>query len=246
MLELLSDPQAWASLATLTILEIVLGIDNVIFIAILAAKLPPEQQARARTIGLALALIMRIALLASIAWIIGLKEPVIEIRGFAMSWRDIILLGGGLFLLAKATSEIHSMVEGIEHKAERTVHASFGMVIAQIAALDLVFSLDSILTAVGMSDHLPVMIAAVVIAIGVMMLAAAPVSEFVQRNPTVKMLALAFLILIAVALIAEGMHFHIPKGYLYFAVAFSLGVEVLNTLVRRRRRNKNGPRMPAA
>lgn len=246
MLELLTDPQAWASLATLTILEIVLGIDNVIFIAILAQKLPPEQQQKARTIGLSLALIMRIALLASIAWIIGLKEPVIEIRGFAMSWRDIILLGGGLFLLAKATSEIHSMVEGIEHKTEGTVHASFGMVIAQIAALDLVFSLDSILTAVGMSDHLPVMIAAVVIAIGVMMLAAAPVSEFVQRNPTVKMLALAFLILIAVALIAEGMHFHIPKGYLYFAVAFSLGVEVLNTIVRRRRRNKAGPRMPAA
>ena len=240
MFEWMSDPQIWASLLTLTALEIVLGIDNILFISIVAGRLPPEQQLRARQIGLGLALIMRIALLSMLTWIIGLKEPVLSLWGFDLSWRDIILFGGGLFLLAKATLEIHHTVEGDEGHGPNAKTAAFGAVVGQIILLDIVFSLDSIITAVGMTDVLGVMIAAVVISIGVMLAVAGPVSAFVQRHPTVKMLALSFLLLIGMSLVAEGQHFHVPREYLYFAIAFSVLVEVLNLLVRRKATKKNG------
>ncbi|MHA7060956.1 TerC family protein [Azospirillum argentinense] len=238
MLELFSDPQVWASLLTLTALEIVLGIDNIIFISIMAAKLPVHQQQKARQLGLALALLMRLALLASISWVATLTEPLVTVLGMGFSGRDLILLGGGLFLLAKGTIEIHNTVEGHEEDSAAPKLASFGAVVGQIIVLDIVFSLDSVITAVGMSNDLPVMITAVVIAMAVMLFAARPVGDFVNRHVTVKMLALSFLLLVGVALIADGFGFHIPKGYLYFAIAFSTLVEALNLMAAARRKRK--------
>jgi predicted tellurium resistance membrane protein TerC len=241
MLELLTDPQTWASLLTLTALEIVLGIDNIIFISIMAARLPPERQARGRQVGLALALITRLGLLASIAWISTLTNPLFTIAEFDISVRDLVLIVGGLFLLGKGTTEIHQNLEGEEEGEGSTGGtASFASVVIQIMLLDIVFSLDSVITAVGMAQALEVMMAAVVIAVGVMLFASGPVSNFVNGHPTVKMLALSFLLLVGVALVADGLHFHIPKGYLYFAIAFSVLVEALNLLASRRRRKKAG------
>jgi predicted tellurium resistance membrane protein TerC len=245
MIELLTDPQAWASLLTLTLLEIVLGIDNVIFLSIVSSRLPPEQQPRARTVGLALAAGMRIALLLSITWIIGLTAPVFTVLEHEVSWRDLVLIGGGIFLLVKGTMEVHHMAEGAEEEAAGGAPASFAAVIAQIVMLDIVFSLDSVITAVGMSQDIEVMIAAVLISVAVMVLAAKPIGAFINRHPTVKMLALSFLLLVGVALIADGLHFHIPRGYLYFAIAFSLLVETLNLVAakaRARRRAGNAAR----
>jgi predicted tellurium resistance membrane protein TerC len=217
------------ALATLTAMEIVLGIDNIVFLAILSGKLPPEQRVRARRIGLGLAMIMRILLLLGIKWIMGLTTPLFSVPGHAISGRDLILLLGGLFLIAKATHEIHEKIEGGGHHAEaRGGGASFGSVVAQIVAIDLVFSIDSVITAVGMARRIEVMIAAVVIAVLVMMWFAGSVSAFVEKHPTIKMLALAFLLLIGVMLVAEGFHRHIERGYVYFAMAFSLFVEALN------------------
>ena len=240
IVEMLTSPAVWASFLTLTLLEIILGIDNVIFLSIVSGYLPKDQQAKARRIGLIMALVMRIGLLASIAWIMSLTKPIFAVWDHEVSWRDIILLIGGLFLLFKGTDEIHHEIEGDDHEdgGKKKVHTFFG-VIAQIAVLDMVFSLDSVITAVGMSDHLPVMIAAVCVAIGVMMVAAEPTAAFIEKHPTIKMLALSFLLLVGVALIADALHFHIPRGYLYFAIAFSIGVEVLNMLVRNRRRIRN-------
>ena len=245
MLELLTDPAAWASLLTLTALEIVLGIDNVIFLSIVSARLPEHQQAKARRIGLVLALLMRIALLASITWIIGLTQPAFTVFGFEATWRDLVLAGGGLFLLVKGTMEIHHMTEGHGEDGEKGAGtASFLGAIVQIVLLDIVFSLDSFITAVGMADHLSIMITAVVIAIVVMMLAAEPTANFVNKHPTVKMLALSFLLLIGMSLVADGLHYHIPRGYLYFAIGFSALVEVLNlvaTAARKRKREVPPP-----
>jgi len=234
----LADPNVWASFATLAALEIVLGIDNVIFIAIVAEKLPERSRAAARRLGLALALVVRLALLAGAGWIIGLSEPIFTLWDHAVAWRDVLLIGGGLFLLAKGTWEIHDTVEGEAHGAPAAAGAAgtYLAVIGQIVVLDVVFSIDSIMTAVGMTDQLAVMWAAVIVAMLVMMFAAGPVAGFVHRHPTVKMLALSFLLLIGVALIADGVHFHIPRGYIYFAVAFSMAVEALNLLAARRRR----------
>ena len=225
---LLSDPHAWASLLTLTVLEIDLGIDNIIFISIVAGRLPANQQAKARTIGLMLALVMRIILLSLIFWIAHLTDPLFTVVGHEISWRDIILIGGGIFLLIKGTMEIHHTVEGDDSDVGSVKQVTMGAVLVQIMMLDIVFSLDSVITAIGMAEHQSVMIAAVVIAIGVMLFAAKPVSDFVNAHPTVKMLALSFLLLVGMALIADGFEYHIPRGYLYFAVAFSLGVECLN------------------
>lgn len=236
MPDILLDPNAWASLLTLTALEIVLGIDNIIFISIMAAKLPPHQQKSARQVGLALALLTRLALLASIAWVATLTEPLLNLGGLTLSGRDLILIGGGLFLLAKGTMEIHHSVEGHDDGGPSAKPASFMGVVAQIMVLDIVFSLDSVITAVGMSQHLEIMVAAVIIAVGVMLFASGPVGDFVNRHPTVKMLALSFLLLVGVALTADGMGFHIPKGYLYFAIAFSTLVEALNLLAASRRK----------
>ncbi|MDX1436919.1 MAG: TerC family protein [Anaerolineales bacterium] len=231
-MEWLTDPQVWISLITLTALEIVLGIDNIIFISILSSKLPEDQQDRARRVGLALAMIMRILMLLSLAWITRLETPLFEILGHEVTWRDIILVGGGFFLLAKSTLEIHDKLEGEEGHSSARVAPSFTSVISQIVILDIIFSLDSVITAIGMATLVGVMIAAVIIAVGIMMIAAGPISEFVNRRPTVKMLALAFLLLVGVSLIAEGLGFHIPKGYIYFAMAFSVFVEVLNLRLR--------------
>jgi predicted tellurium resistance membrane protein TerC len=230
----ISDPQAWIGFATLTVLEIVLGIDNIVFISILADRLPVEQQARARLIGLGLAMLTRILLLLSLSWIIGLTAPLFSILGEEISGRDLVLLLGGLFLLGKSTHEIHGNLEG--HSGDGTARGapSFTSVLIQIMLLDVVFSLDSVITAVGMVDEIGVMIAAVVVAIGFMMAFSGTISAFVSRHPTIKMLALSFLILIGVALIAEGLDRHIPKGYIYFAMAFSVGVELLNLRARRR------------
>ncbi|MCG5242019.1 TerC family protein [Azospirillum doebereinerae] len=236
MLELFADPNVWASLLTLTALEIVLGIDNIIFISIMASKLPVHQQKKARQVGLALALLSRLALLASIAWIAQLTQPLFSVMGWPVSGRDLILIGGGLFLLAKGTLEIHHTVEGHEDGGAAPKVATFRSVVIQIMFLDIVFSLDSVITAVGMSDHLPVMVAAVVIAMAVMLFASGPVGDFVNRHTTVKMLALSFLLLVGVALIADGLGFHIPKGYLYFAIAFSALVEALNLMAAGRRK----------
>lgn len=237
MLDLLADPQAWASLLTLTALEIVLGIDNIIFISIMASKLPAHQQQRARQVGLALALITRLMLLASIAWVATLTRPLFEILGHGVSGRDLILILGGLFLLAKGTMEIHHTVEGQEEdKGAAKAVATFGGVVFQIMLLDIVFSLDSVITAVGMAQHIEVMVTAVVIAMAVMLFAAGPVGDFVNRHLTVKMLALSFLLLVGVALVADGLGFHIPKGYLYFAIAFSALVESLNLIAAGRRK----------
>jgi predicted tellurium resistance membrane protein TerC len=233
-LDWISDPQAWIALGTLTALEIVLGIDNIIFISILAGRLPVERQAQARTIGLSLALFGRVALLLSLSWIMRLTTPLFAVLGSEISGRDLILLLGGLFLLAKATHEIHSKLEGEEHNAEAGGgRASFRSVILQILVLDLVFSLDSVITAVGMADDIQVMVAAVVIAILIMMASAGAVSRFIEAHPTIKMLALSFLLMVGVALVAEGLEFHIPRGYIYFAMAFSVFVEMLNLRIRK-------------
>jgi len=228
----LTDPQSWIAFATLLALEIVLGIDNVVFIAILAAKLPAEQQPRARTLGLGLALLTRIVLLFSLSWIIRLTAPLFTVFTHEISGRDLILVVGGLFLLAKATHEIHQKLEGEEGHASARVKPSFASVIVQILLLDVVFSLDSVITAVGMVDEIGIMIAAVVIAVGFMMVFAAPISAFVERHPTVKVLALSFLLLIGMSLVAEGFGHHIPKGYIYSAMAFSVIVEMINLRVR--------------
>ena len=232
-MEWLSDPQAWIALLTLTVLEIVLGIDNIVFISILAGKLPENQQAKARQVGLFLAMFMRIALLASIAWMAKLTAPLFTVFGEEISGRDLIMLIGGLFLIAKSTHEIHNKLEGEEGETVRKVPPSFSGVIVQILLLDLVFSLDSVITAIGMAKHIAVMIIAVILAVGVMMVSAGPISNFVNRHPTVKMLALSFLILIGVALLGEGLEMHIPKGYIYFAMGFSIMVEMLNLRMKK-------------
>jgi predicted tellurium resistance membrane protein TerC len=233
-MEWISDPQAWIGFATLTVLEIVLGIDNIVFISILADRLPAEQQARARLVGLALAMLTRILLLLSLSWIIGLTAPLFSVLGEEISGRDLVLILGGLFLMAKSTHEIHGNLEGEPREGTARVAPSFTSVLIQIMLLDVVFSLDSVITAVGMVDEIGIMIAAVVVAIGFMMAFSGAISAFVSRHPTIKMLALSFLILIGVALIAEGFDRHIPKGYIYFAMAFSVGVELLNLRSRRR------------
>jgi predicted tellurium resistance membrane protein TerC len=232
-----SDPAIWLSLVTLAGLEIVLGIDNLVFIAILTNRLPEAERPLARKTGLAFALITRLMLLAALAWIVGLTQPLFTAFGVAISWRDVVLIAGGLFLLFKATHEIHNSVEGAEEdKKPKNRGASFGLIVAQIAVIDIIFSLDSVITAVGMADHLWVMVVAVVAAMIVMLAASTPLAEFVSAHPTVKMLALSFLLMIGVFLIADGLHFHIPKGYLYFSLAFSIAVEALNHWVRRRAR----------
>ncbi len=227
-----SSAEGWIALATLTVLEIVLGIDNIIFISILAGKLPPADRARARKVGLSLAMIIRILLLLSITWVMGLTAPLFAVLGQEISGRDIILIVGGLFLLGKSTLEIHEKLEGVEGHGSAKVVASFAAVIVQILLLDIVFSLDSVITAVGMADDVAVMILAVIIAVGVMLVSAGTISEFVDRHPTVKILALSFLLLIGVSLMAEGFDQHIPKGYIYFAMAFSVFVEMINLRVR--------------
>ena len=232
-MEWIVSPEAWAALATLTLLEIVLGIDNIVFITILVGRLPAAQRQRARVLGLGFAMGTRILLLLLIAWIMRLQEPLFTLLETEISGRDLILIGGGLFLLVKATLEIHSSLEGIEHKAAVAAAAGFYSVIVQIGIIDIVFSLDSVITAVGMAEHVPVMVIAIVLAVLVMMFAARPIGNFVDDHPTVKMLALSFLVLIGMALVAEGVDFHIPKGYIYFAMAFSVGVEMLNLRLRR-------------
>jgi predicted tellurium resistance membrane protein TerC len=237
MIELLTSPEAWAALLTLTALEIVLGIDNVIFISVLVARIPEPQATRARQIGLALALIFRILLLSVLVWLIGLTEPVLTVKGVALSWRDIILIAGGMFLIAKATHEIHAEVEAGEPDGEgRSAANAFFWVIMQIIVIDMVFSLDSIITAIGMAEDLEIMVAAVVIACVIMYVSSGPVARFVAAHPTTKMLALAFLVLIGVALVADGFKFHIPRGYIYFAIVFSAAVEFFNVLAKRNRR----------
>jgi predicted tellurium resistance membrane protein TerC len=232
----ITQPDAWVALLTLTVLEIVLGIDNIVFISVLTSRLPREQQARARTIGLGAALVMRVLLLLTISWIIGLTQPLLTIAGFEFSGRDVVLILGGLFLLWKSTTEIHAALEGEEtgHGGTGRATATFGSVILQIGLLDIVFSLDSVITAIGMAKHVGVMITAVVISVVIMLVAAGSISAFVNRHPTVKMLALSFLLLIGMSLIAEGFEFHIPKGYVYFAMGFSIFVEVLNIQFRRK------------
>ncbi|KAB0665105.1 TerC family protein [Oryzomonas japonica] len=233
-MEWLTDPQVWLALATLTALEIVLGIDNIIFISILAGKLPAHKQERARLVGLGLAMFIRIGLLFSLTWLMGLTKPFFSVLGNAISGRDLILIAGGLFLLGKSTMEIHGKLEGEgEHAASGRAGTTFGGVIVQILMLDIVFSLDSIITALGMANKLAVMVAAVVIAVGFMMLFSGAISAFVERHPTIKMLALSFLLLIGVSLIGDGLDMHIPKGYIYFAMAFSVMVEMLNLRLRR-------------
>ena len=235
-MDLLLDPQVWAAFVTLAALEIVLGIDNIIFITILANRLPEAQRDKARRLGLLLAMGTRILLLLSLAWVMRLTEPMIEVLGHAISGRDLILFFGGLFLIAKSTMEIHSSLEGPEeHTVADAAKVGFLAVIVQIGLLDIIFSLDSVITAVGLVDQVPVMIAAIVAAVLVMMWASGPVGAFVERHPTIKMLALSFLILIGVALVGEGAGFHIPKGYIYFSMAFSLIVEMLNMRMRRTR-----------
>ena len=235
MMELLTEPATWLSLVTLTAMEIVLGIDNVIFISILTDKLPPGQQPLARRLGLSLALILRLALLFAITWVMGLTAPLLTVLGKGFSGRDLILLGGGLFLIVKATREIHENLEVVhaEHKAP-SGRSAFGIILVQILALDIVFSLDSVITAVGMAQHISVMVVAMVVAVGVMLAFSGSVAAFVNRHPSMKMLALSFLLLIGVVLVADGMGQHVGKGYIYFAMAFSFGVELLNMRVRGR------------
>jgi predicted tellurium resistance membrane protein TerC len=234
-MEWLYQPEAWVALLTLTALEIVLGIDNIIFISVLVSRLPAHQRQRARILGLSLAMVTRILLLLSLVWIMGLTKPLFSLFAHEISGRDLILIAGGLFLLAKATVEIHHALEGTEQGGMGVRTAGFAAVLVQIALIDIVFSFDSVITAVGLAQHVPVMVLAIVIAVLVMMVAARPVSEFVDSHPTVKMLALSFLVLIGVALIAEGFELHIPKGYIYFAMAYALGVEMLNLKIRKAR-----------
>jgi len=236
MFEVLSDWNLWGSLLALTAMEVVLGIDNLVFISVLASRLPEDQQMRARAIGLSMALIFRIIMLFGLTYMIALQEPEFVIFGNEISWRDIILLGGGLFLLAKATLEIHSEIEGKQEEGGSAAYAGFYMVIAQIAVIDMVFSVDSIITAIGMTQYIGVMITAVTIAIVVMFVASEPATEFIKRHPTTKMLALSFLILIGVLLVADGLGFHMPREYVYFAMGFAALVEVLNVIARRARR----------
>jgi predicted tellurium resistance membrane protein TerC len=240
-MEWITDPQAWIALLTLTVMEIVLGIDNVVFISVLTQRLPPEQRDRARTIGLGLAMGMRILLLLTISIIIGLTEPLFTILDHPVSVRDVILIVGGLFLIWKATTEIHQSLEGEEGHEMSVKVATMQGVLIQIVLLDIVFSLDSVLTAVGMADDIAIMVAAVVIAVGVMLFASGPISKFVHNHPTVKMLALSFLLLIGVTLIADGLGFHVPKGYVYAAMGFSVFVEILNLTARRRRKETAEP-----
>jgi len=239
MIELLTDPHTWAAFLTLSILEIVLGIDNLVFIAVLTSRLPPARARQARMIGLSLAFVFRIALLLALTWLMGLTSTVISAFGFELSWRDIILIAGGLFLLAKGTHEIHNEVEATEHGAPAAApgaaNATFTLILVQLVAIDLVFSLDSIITAIGMAERIEVMVAAVVVAMVVMFVAANPVGDFIARHPTTKMLALSFLLLIGIALVADGLGFHIPRGYIYFAMAFAGGVEFVNVLAMRNR-----------
>ena len=236
MMELLTDPQAWIALLTLTALELVLGIDNIVFISILVDKLPPERGEAARRLGLFMAMFMRLGLLMLLAWIIGLTAPLftLPLVGQEISGRDLILIAGGLFLIWKSTGEIHGSLVGDEQHHESRVPATFGAVIFQIMLVDMVFSLDSIITAVGMVDELAVMIAAVIVSVGMMMLFAGAIGRFVSENPTIKMLALSFLIMVGMVLVADGLEFHVPKGYVYFAMAFAVGVEMLNLRLRRR------------
>lgn len=237
LVDWLTDPHIWASFIALSAMEVVLGIDNVVFIALLVSRLPAEQRLMARRIGLSLALIFRVIMLGGIAWIIHLTRPIFSIAGYDFSWRDLILLAGGLFLLVKGTREIHQDIEGDEDEGGPSPVADTMVAgILQIAVIDLVFSVDSIITAVGMADHVEVMIAAVAVAILVMYLASGPVADFIERHPTTKMLALSFLLLIGAALVADGMHFHIPRAYIYFAMAFAAAVEVVNVIASRKRR----------
>ena len=244
MIEFLTDPHVWASFLALSVMEIVLGIDNVVFIGIMVSRLPPGQRLMARRIGLSLALIFRVIMLAGITWFIHMTTPVFSLLGYDVSWRDIILIAGGLFLIVKATREIHQDIEGEDEDGSGLgpVVDTLTSAILQIAVIDLVFSVDSIITAVGMADHVEVMIAAVAVAIVVMYFASGPVAAFVERHPTTKMLALSFLFLIGAALIADGLHFHIPRGYIYFAMAFAGVVEVFNVLAQRRRRKARARR----
>ena len=241
LLELAASPTAWVALATLVAMEIVLGIDNLIFISILTNKLPEQFRSKARRIGISMALVMRLGLLSTVAWIVQLTEPVVDVFGHAFSWKDMILIAGGLFLLWKATSEIHHSVDPRakeETKASSTVTLGFAAAIGQILILDIVFSIDSIITAVGMTEHLPIMIIAVISAVIVMLVAADPLARFINDNPTVVMLALGFLIMIGMTLIAEGFGAHVPKGYVYAAMAFSTAIEVLNIMSRRARERR--------
>ena len=234
MFEWIARPEAWIALATLTALEIVLGIDNILFISILVGRLPEHQRNFGRRVGLLLAMGMRLALLFSIAWVMGLKETWFTVLGQAISGRDVILIGGGLFLLAKSTHEIHNSLEGVEEEQPSIKVATLGPVLFQIAVLDIVFSLDSVITAVGLVDQVSIMAIAIIMAVGVMLMAARPIGEFVDEHPTVKILALAFLILVGVTLMVEGFDVHVPKGYIYFAMAFSVAVEMINLRMRKK------------
>jgi len=248
MIDLLTDPNVWAALVTLTVLEIVLGIDNVIFISVLVSRLPADKARHARQVGLALALIFRLLLLGTLTWLMGMTAPIVHIFGMGISWRDVILIGGGLFLIAKATHEIHAEIEAEDATEEVAVspRSAFLWIVAQLILIDLVFSLDSIITAIGMAQDIEVMVAAVVIAIGVMYVASGPLSRFVAEHPTTKMLALAFLVLIGVALVADGFEFHIPRGYIYSSMAFAAAVEFINVWARRNRRKRASMRSRAS
>lgn len=250
MLELLYDPNVWAAFLTLTAMEIVLGIDNIVFISVLVSRLPKEQADRARRLGLSLALVFRILLLLVISWIIGLTQPAFDIMGFAPSWKDLILIAGGAFLVYKATHEMHAEIEEPheeEDNLKKQASMAFAAIISQIIVIDLVFSIDSIVTAVGMADHVEVMIAAVIVAVGVMFVASGPVADFVAKHPTTKMLALAFLLLIGTSLVADGLGFHIPKGYIYSAMGFSVLVEAINIIAKERKlRNRAAAGRPVA
>lgn len=236
MFDWLTSPEAWIALTTLTALEIVLGIDNIIFISILVGRLPEAQRNFARRMGLSLAMLTRLALLFSISWVMGLNEPWFTVLGNSISGRDVVLIGGGLFLLFKATHEIHNSLEGVDDSDKKIVATGMGMVLLQIAILDIVFSLDSVITAVGLVDHVTLMAIAIIMAVLVMLIAAKPIGDFVEKHPTIKILALSFLILVGVTLIVEGFDVHVPKGYIYFAMAFSVSVEFLNLRMRRKSR----------
>lgn len=241
ILSLLTNPEAWVAFITLCALEVVLGIDNLVLLSILSDKLPVHQRKAARRLGLIVALVTRILLISLIFWISRLTDPLFSALGRDISWRDIILVGGGLFLLAKGTMEIHSNIEGADHTVKTAKYGTFGMVIAQIVAMDVVFSFDSVLTAVGIADHKSIMVAAIIVSVLFMVLTINFIADFINRHPTVKILALSYMMLIGMALIGEGMHFHIPKGYLYFAMAFSFGVEAVNMLIRKKQiKFKNG------